>query len=148
MLSMLRTAALLCCLAALTGCAPKKSAPLGVEGEAWRIRLGGVAEMTIDVVAYRDEVQEGAFLLDGGGTFEYESPKSRGTGRLKVQGRVVDGLLQARLSGDANGSDGRSYWIRGSMSGVLSESRGNGEWQYQVSSGNEYSGKWTAERSR
>lgn len=128
------------------GCGPRQAAPLGVDGEAWRFRFEGVAALTLDVTVYRDEVQDGAFLLDGGGTFAFEAPKSRGTGRLKVKGRVVDGLLQARLDGDATGSEGRSYWIRGEMSGVLSDARGSGEWKYQVSSGNDYGGRWTAER--
>ncbi len=129
----------------LSGCAASPDLS-DVEKEKWTGELTGMLEGDLEMSIARLE-RQGEVVVKG--YFHLTIRKTAGgygggTARGSIDGAIVDGVLNANLSGRASVQEGSSG-ISGALKGPMSETVASGAWSIRHREGL-HSGKWIAER--
>ncbi len=130
----------------IVGCAATPDAP-DVEKETWKGEIAGMLEGDLELFITRTEKRGEVFVT---GRINFHIRKTAGghgagTAAGSVKGKIVDGVLDVLLSGNARLQAGYSR-VTGGLKGNMSETAASGSWTVNHREGR-HSGTWTAKRT-
>lgn len=129
----------------ILGCASNQFVP-DANTEKWIGKISGMAGGDLELYIKQTQGQGDFYSLAGPLVLKLETTGGYGSGTIKghVKGKVKNGIIEAKISGQAQVEDGSSH-ISGKMIGSISKTQAVGTWKLGHLEGL-LSGKWTAEK--
>ncbi len=133
----------------LSGCASTQ-VEQGTDREPWAGKFTGMIEADIKMFFSRSEKEEEVYFVKGSFSADIKEVSGgfgSGTMNGTIKGKVKDGILNARIFGNAIVEEG-SASISGKMIGTLSKTQAFGSWNItaQADAPYPFSGEWSAEK--